>query len=341
MAQESCLGDRRPAPRIAVLVPCFNEETSIVSVIDDFRTALPQAVIYVYDNNSQDRTVERARGCGAIVRRERLQGKGHVVRRMFADIEADLYVLIDGDATYDAASAPVLIEALLADGLDMVTATRVGEANAAFRRGHRLGNRLLTGLVSWVFGRQVSDMLSGYRILSRRYVKSFPAMSRGFETETELTIHALELRMPVGEVETPYRARGEGSHSKLSTYRDGLRILRMVLLLLKEERPLRFFSAVAVAFAILSLGLGLPVILEFLDTGLVPRFPTAILAASIGLMAFLALTSGVILDSVVLGRREVRRFEYLHVPGPLALPSERIEPPVETDARPLDPGEAA
>ena len=237
---------------------------------------------------------------------------------MFADIEADIFVLVDGDATYHAPSAPGMIAALLAENLDMVTATRLSEESSAYRRGHRWGNRMLTGLVSRVFGRRISDMLSGYRVLSRRFVKSFPANARGFEPETELPIHALELRMPAGEVETPYFSRPEGSQSKLSTYKDGLRILRTVTLLVKEERPLPFFSAASAVLAIAALLLGLPVVTHWLETGLVPRFPTAILATGLVVLAFLSLASGVILDSVVLSRREARRFAYLGIPGPLA-----------------------
>jgi len=278
---------------------------------------LPGARIYVYDNNSTDRTVETAKAHGAAVRRERLQGKGYVVRRMFADIEADVYVLVDGDGTYDARSAPHMIEVLLSEGLDMVTATRVSNEADAYRPAHRLGNHMLTGLVSYIFGKRIGDMLSGYRVLSRRFVKSFPAMARGFETETELTVHALELRMPVAEIATPYFARRPGSHSKLSTYKDGARILRMVMLLVKEERPLQFFAGAAVMLMLTAVVLAIPIIVEFLVTGLVPRIPTAILATGLMLLGFLSLTSGVILDSVGLSRREARRFAYLSIPGVL------------------------
>ncbi|HEY8564147.1 MAG TPA: glycosyltransferase family 2 protein [Beijerinckiaceae bacterium] len=306
-------------PRVAVLVPCYNEEASVSRVVEDFRRALPEATIYVYDNNSRDRTSEVARAQGAVVRRETLQGKGHVVRRMFADVEADVYVLVDGDATYDAASAPAMIELLRRDGLDMITATRISEEQAAYRRGHRFGNAMLTGLVSQIFGKRIADMLSGYRVLSRRFVKSFPAMARGFETETELTVHALELRMPIGEVDTPYYSRPEGSFSKLSTYKDGIRILRMIIRLVKEERPLTFFSGAAGFLAFVAVLLAIPIVMTWLETGLVPRIPTAILATGLVLLAFLSLTSGIILDSVGLSRREARRFAYLSVPGPLSL----------------------
>jgi glycosyltransferase involved in cell wall biosynthesis len=304
-----------PGLRIAVLVPCYNEEHAIGRVIQDFRRCLPSAAIYVFDNNSLDRTSEVAHAHGAIVRRERLQGKGYVVRRMFADIEADIYVLVDGDATYDASSAPEMIRELIRENLDMVTATRVTDEKAAYRRGHRFGNRLLTGLVSTIFGDRVEDMLSGYRVLSRRFAKSFPAMARGFETETELTVHALELRMPTSEIKTPYFARPEGSHSKLSTYRDGARILRMVLFLIKEERPVVFFSTLWAVLVGVALIIGIPIVAGWIETGLVPRFPSAILATGLVILGFLSLMSGIILDSVSLSRREVRRFAYLAHPS--------------------------
>lgn len=320
------MDDLKPhgATRVAVLVPCYNEEAAIAQTVAAFREALPDAVVYVYDNNSRDRTTEVARAAGAVVRRERLQGKGHVVRRMFADVEADVYVLVDGDATYDAASAPKMIRQLLDESLDMVTGNRISEEVAAYRRGHRFGNQMLSGLVSWVFGKRIGDMLSGYRVLSRRFVKSFPAMAKGFETETELTVHALELRMPIAEVETPYFSRPEGSQSKLSTYKDGVRILRMVGLLVKEERPLQFFSIVAGVLALIGLAFGTSVIVEFLETGLVPRLPTAVLATGLLLLSFLALSSGIVLDSVALSRREARRFAYLAQRGP-HLPERRAE----------------
>lgn len=304
-------------PRIAVLVPCYNEEKSIGRVISEFRAALPSATIYVYDNNSSDDTARIAAAGGAIVRREPIQGKGSVVRRMFADVEADVYILVDGDATYHAPSAPAMIERLLADGLDMVTGNRVTDEHDAYRRGHRFGNLMLTGIVASVFGRQITDMLSGYRALSRRFVKSFPAMSRGFETETELTVHALELRMPIAELDTPYGARPPGSHSKLSTYRDGIRILRMIVRLVKDERPLAFFSILSALLFIIAVGLATPVVLTWIETGLVPRLPTAILAIGIVILSFLTLSCGIVLDSVALGRRETRRFAYLTISGPL------------------------
>lgn len=309
--------------KVAVLIPCYNEEKAIPSVVRDFRAALPDADIYVYDNNSKDRTVEVARAAGAFVRSEPLQGKGNVVRRMFADIEADIYVMVDGDGTYDANSAPRMIDRLLSGHLDMVVGSRLQtEATGAFRAGHHFGNKLLTGTVSWIFGDRFDDMLSGYRIFSRRFVKSFPAVSAGFETETELAVHALSLRLPVAEIETPYGARPEGSVSKLNTYRDGIRISWMILQLTREERPMAFFSLLFTAMFLLSVGLGLPVLIEFMRTGLVPRLPTALLSTGIMVLAFLSLVSGFILDNVTRGRREIKRLAYLNLP-PLDDPKER------------------
>ena len=300
---------------IAVILPCYNEEAAIGAVVEGFRRELPQARIYVYDNNSKDRTSEVAAAAGAIVRAETLQGKGNVVRRMFADIDADIYLMCDGDITYDAASAPALIAKLVDENLDMVVGCRVDSEEAAYRAGHRFGNALFTGFVAHLFGNRFTDILSGYRVFSRRYVKSFPALSNGFETETELTVHALQLRMPIGELDTPYGARLEGSTSKLSTYRDGFRIMLMITKLFKNERPLFFFSIIFALLALLSLGLSLPVLLTYLETGLVPRLPTAVLAASTMLLGFLALTCGLILDTVTHGRRELKRLAYLTVPS--------------------------
>ena len=297
--------------RVAVLIPCYNEAVTVGKVVADFRAALPQAAIYVFDNNSRDGTVEAAERAGALVRREGLQGKGHVVRRMFADIEADAYVLVDGDDTYDPAAAPAMLRLLADETLDMVTGARAGEEEAAFRRGHRFGNQVLTGLVRFVFGNRTSDMLSGYRVFSRRFVKSFPALVGGFETETEFTVHALALQMPVGEVAASYRGRPEGSESKLSTWSDGVRILRTILLLVKEEKPFLLFSAIGGVLLLAGLALGIPVVIEFWATGLVPRLPTAILASGLVVLAFLSFTSGVILDSVARGRREFKRLAYL------------------------------
>ena len=297
--------------RIAVLVPCFNEEAAIGSVIADFRKALPSADIFVYDNNSSDRTVQVAREAGALVGSETAQGKGHVVRRMFADVEADIYVLVDGDATYDAPSAPLMIEKLLAEHLDMVVGLRVDQERAAYRRGHRTGNWMLTSFLSSVFGQACRDILSGYRVFSRRFVKSFPVLSDGFEIETELTVHALELAMPVAEVETPYYARPEGSFSKLNTWGDGFRILRTILKLYRSEKPLRFFSAIGAFLALVSIGLAIPIVVNYLETGLVPRLPTAVLSTGLMIVAVLSVSSGLVLDTVTRGRREMKLLAYL------------------------------
>ena len=302
-------------PRIAVLIPCHNEEVAIGHVVADFARALPQAAIFVYDNNSTDRTIEVARAAGAFVFTERLQGKGNVVRRMFSDIEADAYVLVDGDNTYDAASALPMLDILFTEGVDMVTGTRVTTIPDAYRRGHRFGNALLTGIVASIFGDRITDMLSGYRVFSRRFVKSFPALSSGFETETELTIHALELRMPLAELETPYRDRAAGSTSKLNTYRDGVRIIFTILTLVKEERPLQFFSLCSLILFVLGVTLSIPIFIEFHRTHLVPRFPTAFLSVGIVLLSFLSLACGLILDSVARGRKEAKRMIYLAIPG--------------------------
>jgi glycosyltransferase involved in cell wall biosynthesis len=302
-------------PRIAVLIPCFNEETAVATVIADFRKALPSAEIFVYDNNSSDRTSAVAREAGAQVRYERRQGKGHVVRRMFADIDADIYLLVDGDATYDAASAPRMIEKLLSDRLDMVVGFRVDQAEAAYRPGHRTGNRLLTGFLSTVFGAAFKDILSGYRVFSRRFVKSFPVLSDGFEIETELSVHALELALPVAEVETPYYARPPGSFSKLNTWRDGFRILGTILKLYRTEKPLRFFSAIGGFLTFVSIGLATPVVATYLEFGVVPRLPTAVLSMGLMILAVLSVSSGLVLDTVTRGRREMKLLAYLSQPG--------------------------
>jgi glycosyltransferase involved in cell wall biosynthesis len=303
-------------PRVAVLVPCYNEERAIAKVVGDFRAALPGATIYVYDNNSKDSTAAAARGAGAVIRSETHQGKGYVVRRMFNDIEADVYVLVDGDATYDAPSAAKMIAKLLDDHLDMVVATRIDTEEAAYRRGHRTGNLLLTGLVTNIFGRAFTDILSGYRVFSRRFVKSFPILSGGFEIETELTVHALELELPVGEVATPYYSRPSGSSSKLSTWRDGFRILSMVLKLYRTERPLSFFGSFGIALALGAIGLSIPIFITYLHEGLVPRLPTAVLATGLMLVAFLSTACGLILDTVTRGRREVKLIAYLALRAP-------------------------
>ena len=315
-AERMLLTTSRAGLRVAVLLPCYNEQEAIGQVVRDFRQALPEAIVYVYDNNSRDETRARAAAAGAVVRSESQQGKGFVVRRMFADVEADVYVLVDGDDTYHAPSAPLLVERLLADQLDMVVGRRVTEIEQAYRPGHRLGNRLLTGVVARVFGDRFKDILSGYRVFSRRFVKSFPALTKEFEIETELTVHALELDMPIAEVDTPYKDRPAGSASKLRTYRDGVRILTTILVLFKEERPLAFFGLAGLALALLALGLGYPVLTEYLRTGLVPRFPTAILATGLMTLAFLSFTSGLVLETVTRGRKELKRLAYLTIPGP-------------------------
>ncbi|MFO1434327.1 MAG: glycosyltransferase [Candidatus Competibacteraceae bacterium] len=302
--------------RVVVLLPCFNEATAIEDVIKDFQHAIPEATVYVYDNNSTDDTVMIARRTGAIVQSEPFQGKGNVVRRMFADIDADIYVLADGDGTYRAQDAPRLIKYLLENNFDMVTGIRKETEQEAYRRGHRLGNRALTKTVAFLFGRPVKDMLSGYRIFSRRFVKSFPALSAGFEIETELTVHALEMRMKTGDMKTPYGARTAGTQSKLRTYRDGIRIGRIILKLLKEEKPAFLFGVLALLLTLLSLGFGLPVVMEFIRTGLVPRLPTALLATGLMLLAFLTLALGLILESISHSRREMRRLHYLAYPAP-------------------------
>jgi glycosyltransferase involved in cell wall biosynthesis len=302
------------SPQVAVLIPCLNEEVAIPKVIADFRRHLPDALIFVYDNGSTDRTSEVAQAEGAIVRREPLRGKGNVVRRMFADIEADIYVLVDGDDTYDAASAPALIQRLIDHSLDMVNGAREEKSEAAYRRGHRFGNRMLTGMVAYFFGERMGDMLSGYRIMSRRFVKSFPALSTGFETETELTVHALELRLPIAEVMTPYRERPPASSSKLRTIPDGIRIMRLIVRLVREERPLEFFSAVAALLAIVSIVLAVPVIGDYLRTGLVPRLPTALLSTGLMLVSFLSFACGLILSTVTRGRMEAKRLHYISIP---------------------------
>jgi glycosyltransferase involved in cell wall biosynthesis len=309
------ISEKTSTNRVAVLIPCHNEALTIGKVIADFRSRLPEAQIYVYDNNSTDGTAAAALVAGAEVRSERLQGKGNVVRRMFADVEAEIYVLVDGDDTYEPHSIAAMVELLRREQLDMVTGARLPSGDAAFRPGHRVGNFLLTRAVAWTFGNRVSDMLSGFRVFSRRFVKSFPALSAGFETETEFTIHALELRMPVGELPVAYRERPAGSASKLRTVGDGIRILRTILLLIKEERPLHFFGLAACVLLAIGLALGVPVILEFLRTGLVPRLPTAILATGFVLLSFLSLFGGLILDSVARGRKEMKRLFYLTVPG--------------------------
>ena len=302
-----------PGDGVAVLVPCYNEEAAISGVVAAFRAALPAARIYLYDNNSDDRTAAVGRQAGADVRHERLRGKGNVVRRMFADVEADIYLLVDGDGTYDASDAPHFIGHLLQYQLDLVNGLRVGVHS---RPGHRGGNDLLNRIVGRIFGRQFNDMLSGYKVMSRRFVKSFPALASGFEIETELTIHALRLRMPVAELPTRYATRPEGSASKLRTVRDGIRILATILRLIKEERPLAFFGSIWIGLSFFSLALAAPLSTTYFETGLVPRFPTAILALGIMLLGFMSLACGLVLDTVTRGRTEMRRLHYLNFAAP-------------------------
>ncbi|MFI4973005.1 MAG: glycosyltransferase [Caulobacterales bacterium] len=303
------------APEIAILIPCRDEVFTVAQVVEGFRAALPEATIYVYDNNSQDGTASAAQRAGAVVRRAALPGKGNVVRRMFSDVDADIYLLVDGDGTYDAAVAPMLVRKLLDDGLDMVSAARESIEAEAYRAGHRLGNRLLTGLVRRIFGRQFKDMLTGYRVFSRRFVKSFPATSEGFEIETEITVHALQMRLPADEVDTAYGARPEGSQSKLNTISDGLRILRMIGLLVREERPLQFFGGAALAAFALAAALGVPVLLDFARLHAVPRFPSLIVAVGSAMVGIVSLACGVILDTVSRARLEQRRLAYLSIGG--------------------------
>jgi glycosyltransferase involved in cell wall biosynthesis len=302
--------------QIAVLVPCFNEAAAIDKVVRDFRAALPGATVYVYDNNSTDNTAEVARAGGAEVRRETRRGKGNVVRRMFQDVEADVYVMVDGDDTYEAAAAPKLVERLVTENLDMLVGKRVETHQAAYRMGHRFGNRVLTGLVRWLFGSQIDDMLSGYRVFSRRFVKSFPSFSREFEIETELTVHAMQMNMPIAEVPTNYKERPPGSVSKLRTFRDGWRILTTIINLMRNERPLFFFTLIGLAFIITGVVLATPVFLEYLDTGEVRRFPTAFLSFSLGIIAVVCFATGLILDLVAHVRREAKKLAYLSYDAP-------------------------
>ncbi len=302
--------------RIAVLVPCYNEEAAIARVVRDFRAALPSAEIYVYDNDSRDGTAQCARVAGAVVRQEQRRGKGNVVRRMFADIEADIYVLVDGDDTYDASAAPMLVSELAKGGYDIVSGRRVAVGDHAYRPGHLLGNRMLTGLTAVMFRVKLADLLTGYRVMSRRFVKSFPFTAEGFGIETELTVHAARLLMPMVEIDTNYKERPAGSVSKLNTWGDGFRILFTIAGLVREERPLIFFTGLFVVLAAASLVVGTPVIVDYFRTGLVPRLPSAVLATALMLLGFLALASGIILDTVTRGRWELKRTAYLRIPGP-------------------------
>jgi len=306
-----------------VILPCYNEEVAIGRTIADFRAALPTAQVYVFDNNSRDDSRAIARAAGAIVRLESRQGKGHVVRRMFADVDADIYVMADADATYEAGAAPAMVAKLLDENLDMVVGRRRDQVDAAYRLGHRLANVLLTRCLAAMFGRQFTDILSGYRVFSKRFVKTFPSLSRGFEIETEISVHALQLRMPVGEIETRYAARPEGSTSKLSTYRDGLRIGWQMITLFRQERPVAFFGLIGTLLALLAIVLAIPLGITYSQTGLVPRMPTAILCTGLMILAALAVTCGLILDTVTRGRLEMRRLAYL---------GWRLPPPTRPDA---------
>lgn len=301
-------------PKIAVLLPAYNEEAAIKSVIRSFCKVLPSATIYVYDNNSSDRTVEFSRSEGVVVRTEKRQGKGYVVRRMFADVDADIYVMCDADDTYDVTAAQGMVNELIEANLDMVVGARDAISETAYRPAHEFGNWLLTGLVRSIFGNEFRDMLSGYRVFSRRFVKSFPVMSQGFEIETELTIHALELEMPSSEMKIGFKDRPAGSHSKLNTVSDGIRILWTIVALLKQERPMQLFSAIGFAFIFASLCLAWPVFSEYFKSGLVPRFPTAILSTGLMLLGWFSLFSGLILDTVTRGRQEAKRLRYLELP---------------------------
>jgi putative flippase GtrA len=316
--------------KVAVLIPCYNEEVSIAKVVRDFKTALPEADIYVFDNNSSDNTITEALSAGALVRRETQQGKGHVVRRMFRDIDADFYIMVDGDDTYDASLAPDMIKLAMSGPYDLVNCIRRETGDSAYREGHRIGNRLLTGVVRRIFGNRILDMLSGYKVFSRRFVKSFPALSTGFDIETELTVHALELSMPAAHIEGSYRGRAEGSESKLRTYRDGWRILMLIIRLVRHERPVVFFGVLAGLLAMTALLLIWPILLTYLDTGLVPRFPTAILAMGIMLLASLSLVTGTILDTVTRGRKELRMLTYLQCPPPIHLAGDYSAPGTNT-----------
>lgn len=300
--------------KIAVLIPCYNEELSIKQTVIDCQKYLPTADVYVYDNNSKDKTVQVAQEAGAIVRKETHQGKGNVVRRMFADIEADVYVMTDGDATYDIASVPAMIQKLTDENLDMVTGVRQTQEKEAYRAGHQFGNKLLTRIVHLFFGKQTDDMLSGLRVFSRRFVKSYPANSHGFEIETELTVYASSMRLPIADYPTPYYSRPEGSVSKLSTYKDGYRILKMIAILIKEERPLLFFGLGAIVLFVLSLLSAIPVIMHYLETGLVPRIPTAVLSVGLMLASGVSFAMALILDTVAKTRQELRRMKYLATP---------------------------
>lgn len=304
-------------PIIVVVLPCYNEELAIEQVVKSFQTALPNSLIYVYDNNSTDKTVKNAKNAGAIVRHEKRQGKGYVMRRAFADIEADIYIMVDGDGTYDAQSTQKMIDLLIENQLDMVVGVRSDDHNKkVYRTGHRFGNKLLTNTIAFLFGSQFSDVLSGFRVFSKRFVKSFPALASGFEVEAMLTIHALELRLPTAEIDTPYFERAAGTNSKLNTYKDGFKIMSTIISLFKDTRPFAFFGTLALLLATTSIGLMVPIFIEFLETGLVPRFPTAILSTGLMIIAGISLTSGLILDNVSQNRLQQKRLVYLQYPAP-------------------------
>ena len=302
--------------KVAVLLPCYNESVAIAQVVSAFKDSLPGAKIYVFDNNSTDNSVALARSAGAEVFHVGARGKGNVVRRMFADVEADIYLMADADMTYDENVAIDMVSLLINENLDMVVGRRVDENEQDnYRRGHRFGNTVLTAAVRSVFGGNFQDMLSGYRVFSRRFVKSFPALSNGFEIETELTIHALELRMPASEMNTRYKARPEGSFSKLSTYKDGLRIMNTLARLYMVEHPLVFYSLLALFFLMSGVGLSIPLFVEYFETGLVPRIPTAILVVGLVLSGLVSFVCGLVLDTVSRGRHEMRRLAYLALPS--------------------------
>ena len=312
--------------RIAVLIPCYNEESTIAAVVGEFYKAIPAATVYVYDNNSSDRTMAVAESAGALVRRQVLQGKGHVVRRMFSDVDADVFVLADGDDTYDASAAPAMIEKLLSENLDMVVGRRVDHEAAAYRTGHRFGNTMLTGAVSRFFGKRFTDILSGYRVFSKRFVKSVPILATGFEIETEITVHALTLQVPIAEIDTIYKSRPAGSASKLHTFRDGARILVTIMRLVRAERPLLFFSTVAIVLLLLAVFLAIPIFITYLEEGIVPRLPTAVLCTGLTLLSFLNWAVGLVLENVTRGRREVRMLAYLSLSS--VNPSSSDHPPL-------------
>ena len=304
------IGDVEPL-EIAVLVPCYNEALTIGKVVADFRSALPGARVYVYDNNSQDQTMEVAAKAGAVVRREPRQGKGNVVRRMLGDIDADVYVLVDGDDTYDAFAAPAMVDLLLRESQAMVVGKRIHSAVSAYRSGHVLGNTLFTSTVAQLFGQSFTDILSGYRVFSKAFVKSFPIFALGFEIETELTVHALTLKLPVSEVESEYRPRPEGSASKLNTYLDGSRILYKIVQLVRTERPMLFYGVISILLGVIAVLLAYPLFVTFFETGKVPRFPTGMVVVGLAVMSSISLVSGLMLDAVTRGRREMKLLAYL------------------------------